>query len=71
MKKTCVDCCNEIAAARLEFLPDTDYCVKCADKHNPPVRARIIYSHKTAGELFIAKGKENIRRLDREYTRAR
>lgn len=67
----CCDCSNIIPPARLDVFPDTEYCVNCADKHTPPVRARIIYSHKTAGELFVAKGKENIRRLDREYTRAR
>ena len=33
--------------------------------------ARMIYNHKTAGEVIIAKGKENIRLLNREYTRAR
>ncbi len=69
--KKCSDCFSDIPPARLEAVPHTEYCVKCADKHNPPVRARMIYSHKTAGELFIATGKENIRRLEREYTRAR
>jgi len=67
----CYDCENEISPARLEALPDTNYCVKCADKHAAPVVARMIYSHKTAGELFIATGSENVRRLNREYSRAR
>ena len=67
----CLDCNNEIPAARIEAIGETDYCVKCADKHVAPVVARMIYSHKTAGELFIAKGKENVRRLNREYSRAR
>jgi len=31
----------------------------------------MIYGHKTAGEIVIAKGKENIRRLEREYYRSR
>ena len=70
-KKTCLDCKCEIPAMRLEAAPDTDYCVKCVDKHTPQVRCRIIYSHKTAGELFVARGGENIRRLDREYARGR
>ena len=43
----------------------------CADKHAQPFIARMVYNHKTAGEVFIAKGKENVRRLNREYTRAR
>ena len=29
----CFDCGNEIPSARLEFFPDTEYCVGCADKH--------------------------------------
>lgn len=71
MPKKCHDCKCEIPALRLQAAPDTDYCVKCVDKHLAPVRCRIIYSHKTAGELFVARGSENIRLLDREYSRAR
>ncbi len=67
----CFDCGNEIPEARLQAVPDTDYCVKCADKHTEPVVGRMIYNHKTAGEVVFARGKENIRRLNREYSRAR
>ena len=67
----CHDCQEEISEIRLEAVPDTCYCVKCADKHSDPVVARMIYSHKTAGEVIIARGKENVRRLNREYSRAR
>ncbi len=67
----CFDCDNEISTARLRAMPDTEYCVNCADKHTEPVVGRMIYSHKTAGELVFARGKENIRRLNREYERAR
>lgn len=67
----CHDCGNLIPPARMEAMPNTDYCVKCADKHTEPVVGRMIYNHKTAGEVFIARGKENIRRLEREYARAR
>ena len=67
----CLDCGTQIAEARMQAMPDTDYCVRCADKHTEPVVGRMIYSHKTAGELVFAKGKENIRRLNREYARAR
>ena len=66
----CIDCGNEIPAARLSIL-DTEYCVNCTDKNAKPFIARMVYSHKTAGEVFIAKGKENVRRLNREYSRAR
>ena len=67
----CHECGAVIPPARLEAMPDTDYCVKCADKHTEPIVGRMIYNHKTAGEVFIARGKENIRRLEREYARAR
>jgi len=67
----CLDCGDTIPPARLNAVPNAEYCVKCADKNAAPVVARMVYNHKTAGELFIAKGKENVRRLNREYTRAR
>ena len=31
----------------------------------------MIYNHKTAGEVIMTSGAENIRRLEREYHRAR
>ena len=46
----CFDCGNEIPEARLDAVPDTDYCVNCADRHAPPMVARMVYNHKTAGE---------------------
>ena len=67
----CLDCGNKIPPARLQVVPDAEYCVNCADKHAAPIVARMIYSHKTAGEVFIARGKENVRRLNNEYARAR
>jgi len=67
----CFECNNEIPEARLQAVPDTEYCVNCVDKHTEIVMGRMIYNHKTAGEVIIARGKENIRRLNREYTRAR
>jgi RNA polymerase-binding transcription factor DksA len=71
MPKCCSDCKTDIPAARLEFLPDTEYCVKCSDKHTFKSVARIIYSHKADCELFIAKSREDARRLTRVYERAR
>lgn len=32
----CEDCHQEIAPERLEYLPNTKYCVKCAVNHPPP-----------------------------------
>ena len=67
----CFDCGDTISPARLQAVTETEYCVNCVDKHTEPVVARMVYSHKTAGEVFVAKGKENVRRLNREYARAR
>lgn len=67
----CIDCNNKIPDARLEIMPDTEYCINCSDKHTFKSVARIIYSHKADCELFIAKSKEDARRLNREYARAR
>ena len=67
----CLDCNNETPKARIEAVPDTDYCVNCADKYTEPIVGRMIYNHKTAGEVIFAQGKENIRRLNREYSRSR
>lgn len=69
--RNCEDCGNEIPTARLEFLPDAKHCVKCSDKHTFKYHARIIYSHKTAGELFVARTSQGAQRLEREYARGR
>lgn len=67
----CEDCECEIDPIRLEYLPDTKWCKSCSDKHTPKAVCRMIYPHKTGGELFVAYGDENIRRLNNEYRRAR
>jgi len=67
----CLECEIQIPEARLEAVPDAEYCVNCTDKNSAPVIARVIYSHKCDSELFIAKGKENVRRLSREWSRSR
>ena len=67
----CIDCNTEIPAARLEALPGVQHCLECSDNHTPIVKGYMIYSHKTAGEVIMATGAENIRRLKAEYERAR
>jgi len=67
----CIDCGANIPAARLEAVPGTHHCVKCVDKHIPERKGYMIYGHKTAGEIVMATGEENIRRLEREYFRSR
>jgi hypothetical protein len=67
----CIDCGEQIPAARLEFFPDTEYCVKCSDNHTFAYVCHMIYPHKTGGELFVARTKEGARRLEREAVRGR
>lgn len=71
LSRMCHDCGGTIAEARLDLFPHTEWCVNCADKHTPRRVCRVIYPHKTGGELFVAEGDENIRRLDNEYKRKR
>jgi len=67
----CYDCGDTIPEGRLEIYPDTEYCVKCSDNHTFKYEARMIYPHKTGGELFISRTKEGARRLERECCRGR
>lgn len=67
----CTDCGEQIHTARLEALPDTQFCINCSDKHTFKYVCRVIYPHKTGGDLFVAKSKEDAVRLDREHRRAR
>ena len=48
-----------------------DYCIVCADSYTPKTQAFLDYSHKTAPELVIARGSENIRRATRIHNRER
>ena len=67
----CSDCGKNIPSLRLEAVPGTQHCVDCIDKHMPKRKGYMIYGHKTAGEIVMATGDENIRRLEREYLRSR
>jgi hypothetical protein len=67
----CQDCGQPISPARLELLPDTEYCVKCSDAHTFKYVAHMIYPHKTGGDLFVARTQEGARRLTREAIRGR
>jgi hypothetical protein len=71
MNRCCVHCGSTIPSERIEVLPETVSCVSCSTRNPPKMVARMIYSHKTAGDVVIAKGSENVRRLEREYARAR
>lgn len=71
MSRDCLDCGEKIHQARLVVMPDADYCIDCVDNNSEPTIARMIYNHKTAGEIVVAKGKENVRLLNRGYNRSR
>ena len=43
--KKCIQCDNEIEQARLEALPDTEFCIQCARQIKiPRARERFIFS---------------------------
>ena len=65
----CDICGDIIHPDRLEILPGTRTCINCSCEE--PIVGFMIYNHKTAGEVIMTSGKENIRRLEREYHRAR
>lgn len=69
--RNCKDCGQQIAPARLEFLPDTEFCINCSDSHTFKYVVRQIFPHKTGGDLFVARTKEGARRLEREAVRGR
>lgn len=71
MSRLCVHCSTVIPMERIDVLPETNSCVSCSHANPPKFVARMIYNHKTAGEVIIARGGENVRRLEREYWRAR
>lgn len=67
----CELCGDPIHPDRLEILPTTTSCINCSDKVTDPIVGFMIYAHKTAGEVIMTSGKENVRILEREYHRAR
>lgn len=49
-------CGNDIEEERLELLPDTKVCCKCAHKgfgQPPEEKGAMIFDHKTGGQLII------------------
>ena len=51
----CVKCDKPIPEARLEAMPNATMCVPClvADGDVPVPKGRMVFSHKTAGEIEI------------------
>ena len=69
--KACEICGDNIHENRLEFFPAVTTCLDCSDDVTKPIKGYMIYSHKTAGEVVMTSGAENIRILEREYHRGR
>jgi hypothetical protein len=69
----CKACDNKISKARLEVLPNTEYCIECADKHTADFKGFMVFSHKTAPELIKIPltNSEAIRQAERANARAR
>ena len=55
VQRDCITCSLPLPRARLEAMPDAVQCVTCVALagDDPPVRGRMIWSHKTAPELEI------------------
>lgn len=65
----CISCNCSISELRLELLPHTKTCVNCSTEE---VKVGFMdWYHKTAPELVVVSGKENIRRASRINSRSR
>jgi len=51
----CRTCSEQIEPERLEVLPNTVMCAKCAHTYNfvKPRKGIMVFSHKTGGELEV------------------
>lgn len=67
--RKCYKCQTTIPAIRLEARPDTNTCVDCSEEQK--LVGFMDWYHKTAPELVIVSGKENIRRAERINNRSR
>ena len=45
MNRTCADCGQDISPARLAAIPETLWCVNCAEQHVTTTRAKIVVMH--------------------------
>ncbi len=69
----CEKCGKNIPQVRLDALPDTTFCVKCAERHGARPHAYMVYGHKTAPEIVVVdqKDKEAMRQAERAHRRSR
>ena len=69
MPARCTNCEEPIEPERArEFLTT---CLACAKQDFTPVRAVLVYGHKTGGEVVTANGGEQVRQAERFIRRAR
>lgn len=71
--KKCKGCEGSIPEERMEALPDTEYCVNCAETQGSTRKGFMVYSHKTAPELIMvdSSNTEDIRQATRASKRSR
>lgn len=49
----CEGCRQPIPEARLQAVPEATHCVRCQAQKDVRVKARVVYDHKTAGEIEV------------------
>jgi RNA polymerase-binding transcription factor DksA len=72
-KKKCKDCKQPIPVERLEALPETDYCIECADNHVEKKVGFMVYDGKTAPDIVFIdpQDEEKLRLAQRADRRER
>jgi hypothetical protein len=74
--RKCEECGNEIPLIRLEAVPDTKFCVRCAEKHGPqrPKGFMVATASKGTASVLVTvdpRNKEDMRRANRAHRRER
>lgn len=69
MPAVCTGCEQPIERDRAALFMTT--CLKCAKNDRTPVKAVLVYGHKTGGEVLTARGTEQVRQANRFIRRAR
>jgi RNA polymerase-binding transcription factor DksA len=74
--RKCEHCETEIPEARLDAIPETTMCVKCAEVHGPKKRVGFMVSGAAKGTASVLvtvdpDDKEALRRAERAHRRER
>lgn len=72
-ERNCHHCAKPIDPDRLEALPDTTQCIRCARKYPATTIGYMVFGHKTGPELVVLKNpdEETKRLADNAHNRAR